>query len=393
VDVSQRAKQLMPSAIAETGDAARTSDVRSVAEVIDLAEGDPNFATPSAIVEGAVDGLRLGLTHYSSARGLGTLRRAILEGQAEFRDAGYEAESNIVITPGAKFALYAALMCLVDPGDNVMVLDPSWVSYDQMIRLAGGVPVHVPSTSADHFFPVAYERTVHSIPAKVWILNSPHNPTGRVYREAELRILLNWATADGAYVIADEIYKDITYDVPHCSVATFPEFRDRVLVVGGFSKTFAMTGWRLGYVVGPSSVLDKVAQFQQHTATCAAPFIQHAAEATTKSRAVRRGVDVMLADYRHRRAAVEEVLSGVAGLEVAPMEGTFYAWVAVSRLGITSAEFARRLLREHGVAVVAGLAFGECGNGWIRLCYGRQDLDTLRRALERFGEFVARLVA
>jgi len=387
MSISSRAQALSHSAIAEMGDLARAPGARAV---IDLAEGDPNFATPQPIIDEAVEGLRRGLTHYGSVRGLPALRECVLR-QTEFQGADYDADTNIVVTPGAKFALYAALMCLVDPGDRVVVIDPSWVSYDQMIRLAGGVPVHLRTTPAGRFFPELGEDRRSLDHAKVWIVNTPHNPTARVYEEGEFGSLLRAAVDTDSLVISDEIYKDVVFDAGHVSAARFAEFRDRVLVVGGFSKTYAMTGWRLGYAVGPKAVLAKIAQFQQHTATCAAPFVQYAGIAAMTSEAVKDAVKTMLVEYQDRRLAVQTIVRALGAIDLAPMQGTFYAWLDISRLGVTSREFAFQLMREHGVAVVPGIAFGESGEGWIRLCYGHQGLETLQLGLGRLGDFVGRL--
>lgn len=389
MNISSRAQALSHSAIAEMGDLARQSAGPGARAVIDLSEGDPSFATPPRIIDEAVEGLRKGLTHYGSVRGLPALRECLL-GQKEFQGADYRADANIVVTPGAKFALYAALMCLVDPGDRVVVIDPSWVSYDQMIRLAGGVPVHLRTTAGGRFFPELGDGG-NLASAKAWIINTPHNPTARVYEEGELARLLRAAADTDSVIISDEIYKDVVFDAAHVSAARFAEFRDRVVVVGGFSKTYAMTGWRLGYVVGPQTVLAKIAQFQQHTATCAAPFVQYAGIAAMTSAAVKDAVNTMLTEYEERRRAVQTAIDAMGAVDLAAMEGTFYAWLGISRLGVSSRDFALRLLREHDVSVVPGIAFGESGEGWIRLCYGHQGLEILSQALGRLGDFVGRL--
>ncbi|MFF4389884.1 pyridoxal phosphate-dependent aminotransferase [Streptomyces sp. NPDC001552] len=337
-------------------------------QVVNLAGGDPHFGTPEHVVDAARDALAEGFTHYTSSRGLPELRKAVADLLSLRSGVIRDPDNEVVITPSAKHAVFASLMAVLDPGDEVLIPTPSWVSYGQMVRLAGAQPVSVPLFAADNFTLSRELLEAKVTPrTKAIVLNSPTNPTGRVLSTSELRDIADFSAARDLVVISDEIYEDIVFgDNTHRSPAEYPECVDRTLTVSGFSKSFAMTGWRLGYVSGPQELMNAVLKVQEHSVGEAGSFIQRGGMAALLGN--RSPVRHMVEQYdRHRKWAHGE-LSQVPGIECALPEGAFYLFPDISALGFSDSHAcAQWLIDKAGVVVTPGSAFGPGGEGHIRL--------------------------
>lgn len=385
VPVAARMAEVRESGTVGLMDRARELRARGL-DVVSLAGGEPDFDTPSEVVEEAVRALREGFTHYVSSRGIPELRRAIAEKLHRENGLVYDPDSEIVVTVGAKMALLAAILALVEPGDEVVCFGPAWVSYQPMVALAGGHLVAVPLRAEGERFAFDEQEVRQSITArtKALLLNTPHNPTGKVFTQEELTLLAGLAREGGLVVIADEIYEHIVYDGRrHVSIASLGGMRERTVTVNGFSKAYAMTGWRLGYLAAPAVLASAALALTQQTTTCATSFAQKGAVA-----ALTRGgaaVAAMVAEFGRRRQYLLERFRAIPGVQLVPPQGTFYAFPRLP--GETpSAEVARRLLEERQVAVVPGSAFGDAGEGFVRLSFSCS-LEELSRGLDSLEAF------
>ncbi len=356
-------------------------------DVIDLGGGDPDFPTPSHIVDAAVAALRAGDTHYVESAGVVELREALAV-KLRRDNAVTMSADDVVVTPGAKAALYDAISALVEPGVDAMVLEPAWVSYRPMIEAAGGQVRAVPLSADDAFTVTRAALEAHVTAAtRVLVVNSPNNPTGRVLRGDELDALAAFACAHDLTVIADEVYEHLVYPPHrHVSLASLPGMAGRTLTVNGFSKAWAMTGWRLGYVAGPRELVKPIKVLHGHMVSCASSFGQRGALAALTGPVAPR--QVMVDAWERRGRWVCERLSASGALRCAPPEGAFYAFVDVRGTGLSDAvTFSRRLLDEAWVAVTPGDAFGASGRGHVRLSFAKSDAD-LERGVERLEAFV-----
>ncbi len=357
--------------------------------VFDLTAGEPDFDTPPHIVEAAYQALKGGFTHYVNSRGIGPLLAAISDKLEADNGLSYAPDREILVTIGGKQAIFAAIMATVEAGDEVLILDPAWVSYDPMVRLAGGVPVHVSLDPADGFR--ITERALMSRLSprtRMVVFNSPNNPTGRVATDEELAAIATVAERANLLVISDEIYEKLVYEGRrHRSVASLPGMRERTFVVNGFSKSYAMTGWRLGYMAGPANLMGAVLKVHQHSVTCATSFAQKAAVAALTG--PQDDLLRMVAEFRARRDLVVQGLNAIPGVKCPPIEGAFYAFPDVSAYG-TGTEVGQRLLQEAGVAVVPGVAFGASFANHVRLSFAASR-ETLERALEAMRAALARV--
>ncbi len=378
-----RLRGVEPSATVSIADKAKQL-VAQGRDVIDLSGGDPHFKTPRHIVEAAHHAMLEGDTHYAPSRGVPQLIRAV---QQKFsRDNGLEyAADEIVITPGGKLGLYATIMATVDPGDEVLLLSPAWVSYEPEVRLAGGTAVYVPLEPEDYRITPAVLRSVRAPRAKVLVFNTPNNPTGRVATEEEIRAVAEFAQERDLLVISDELYEKLLYDGRrHLSIASLPGMRERTVTINGASKSYAMTGWRLGYLGAPRELASQILKIQQHSVTSAATFTQFAtAEAIESSE---EDVRAMLREYERNRSLVVESLSSMDGVRCPCPEGAFYAFPSIGERD--SVEFARKLLDESGVAVTPGVAFGPTGEHHVRISFAVAT-RTLERAMERMRDALA----
>ncbi|MER6563750.1 pyridoxal phosphate-dependent aminotransferase [Streptomyces sp. NPDC001027] len=358
-------------------------------EVVDLGGGEPDFDTPGHVVDEAVGALRDGFTHYTPSRGLPALLRAVAAKLAEDNGVVVDAATDVVVTPSAKHALFAALVTVLDPGDELLVPTPSWVSYTEMARLIGARPVQVALDGADGFRITAQVLERHvSARTKALLVNSPNNPTGRSLTAEEAALIARFAQEHDILLISDEIYEKILYGGRrHVSLAAQPDCAERTITVNGFSKGYAMTGWRLGYAAGPTDLMAQLVKVQQHTVGCTASFVQRGGLAALSGS--QKPVAWMAAQYAARRDLVVRGLNSLPGVSCSPPDGAFYAFADVRGTGFAdSAAFARWLLREAAVAVMPGSAFGPGGEGFVRLSFAASP-ETLQTALDRMARALA----
>lgn len=385
--VAERVRQLRPSPTLAVSDRARALRQQGI-DVIDLGGGDPDFPTPTHICQAAADAMFRGETHYVASAGIPELRRAIARKlQAENRIP--VTPDEIIVTPGGKAALFVSILALVGPGDDVLMFDPGWVSYEPMVLMAGARCLHVPLLPEEN-----YRITREAIEAvltpqtRLMIVNSPNNPTGRVLTREEAEAIVAVAQEHDIVVISDEIYEKIIYDGrEHLSLAAFPGMAERTLTVNGFSKAYAMTGWRLGYVAGPAPLIRQIMKVHSHSATCATSFAQWGGVAALEG--PQDVIDAMVAAWDRRRRFVTERLNAIPGFRCPLPEGAFYAFPDVSGTGLSGQEVAQKLIEEAYVGVTPGDAFGASGSGCIRLSFATAD-ELLERALDRIANAFGR---
>lgn len=357
-------------------------------EVNDLGGGDPDFPTAAHIVDAADEAIREGFTHYVASKGIPGLLTAISEKLRRENGLGY-GPHNIIVTPSAKHALYIALLAILEPEDEIIIPTPSWVSYDAIARLMGSQPIDAELLSQDGFCitrELLESRVTHR--TKAVLVNTPNNPTGRVLSGAEREAVLSFAQDHDLFLISDEIYEKIIYDGrQHISLGASPGMLERTITVNGFSKAYAMTGWRLGYLAGPSDVVAEAVKAQQHTVGCAGSFVQRAGIAALDgSQSV---VDNMVGEYASRRKLLVEGLRSIPGVVCPPPDGAFYVFPDIRGTGFAdSVEFSEWLLREVRVAVTPGSAFGPGGEGHVRISFANSQ-EIIARALGRMSEALA----
>ncbi|TAJ45512.1 aminotransferase class I/II-fold pyridoxal phosphate-dependent enzyme [Methanofollis fontis] len=378
--VSERARLIPPSGIRKYFDLCI-----GMQDVISLGVGEPDYATPWKICEAGIYSIEQGITSYTSNRGYAPLCEALSADLAHRYGLRYSPDAEIIITSGVSEAADIAIRAVVDPGDEVLVIDPGYVSYAPCVTLAGGVPVPLPCRADDRFKITAEglaERVTER--TKAVILNFPNNPTGGVMGRDDYREIADIIVDNDLVLISDEVYSELTYGGTHCSPGTMDDLRERTIVLNGFSKAYAMTGWRIGYLCAPKEICDAALKIHQYVMLCAPVMGQLAALA-----ALREGEedkDAMVREYRLRRNLFVEGLNRI-GLTCHLPEGAFYAFPSVESTGLSDGEFAERLLVEQKVAVVPGSVFGEGGTGHLRCAYavGREDLSV---AIERMGAFI-----
>jgi aspartate aminotransferase len=376
-----RVTQVTESATLAVSNKARAL-ARQGVDVIDLGGGDPDFITPAHIRAAAERAMEAGLTHYVNSRGIPELLTALADKLRRENGLTYDPATEILVAPGGKQAIYATLMALVGPGDEVIIPEPAWVSYVPCVQLAGATPVPV-ALPADQNWTLTRAALAAAVTprTRLIIINSPSNPTGHVMRREELEAVAAVAADHDLLVMADEIYEHLLYDGHrHISFGTLPGMADRTLTINGFSKSYAMTGWRLGYVAARREIISEVLKVHSHSVTCATSFVQAGAVAALTG--PQDCIAEMRAAYTRRRALVTDGFNAIPGLRCPPIEGAFYAFVDVRGTGLDSTTFATRLLDEAHVAVTPGVAFGQAGEGFVRLSFANSD-DLLQRAIER----------
>jgi aspartate/methionine/tyrosine aminotransferase len=358
--------------------------------VVHLEIGEPDFETPGHIVAAAQAALEAGYTHYGPGLGLPELRQAVARYLQNWRNVEVDP-LRVVITPGGKPIMFFAILALVDPGDEVIYPDPGFPIYASMVRFVGGRPVPMPLREERHFrFDPDEFASLVSERTKLIIINSPHNPTGGVLTLEDLQAIAEVARARDIVVLSDEIYARLIYSGHHASIASLPGMLDRTILLDGWSKTWAMTGWRLGFGVFPSQLVEPVERLISNSVSCTASFSQRAAEAALDG--PQDGVERMLEEFRARRDVVVAGLNALPGVRCLEPEGAFYAFPNITATGVPSQELADYLLQDAGVACLSGTAFGEHGQGYLRLSYANS-LDNLQLALERMREALLRLPA
>jgi aspartate/methionine/tyrosine aminotransferase len=357
-------------------------------EIIHLEIGEPDFDTPQEIRAAAKRALDEGHTRYGPPAGLPELRRAIAAHIAETRGIPVAAD-EVVVTPGAKPVIFFTILALVEPGDEVILPNPGFPIYESVVNFVGGVPVSIPLLEERGFgFDMAELERRASKRTRLIILNSPQNPTGGVLGRDELGRIAEVARHYRIPVLSDEIYRAFLDDGAFASISACPGMKELTILVDGFSKSYAMTGWRLGYGVMPRPVADHLARLMVNSASCTATFVQHAGIAALAGD--RSSVQTMVAEFRRRRDLIVEGLQKLPGVSCALPRGAFYAFPSVKALGRPSRAIAQLLLDEAGVAVLAGTAFGAFGEGYLRLSYAAA-AEKIRTALDRMGEVLARL--
>lgn len=364
--------------------------VTTMKGVISLGIGEPDFDTPWHVRESTVFALERGATHYTSNLGYLELRKAIADYIRKNFNCAYNPENEVLITVGVSEALDLALRALMNPGDEVLYHEPCYVSYRATILFAHGTPVEI-ETRAENRFRLTRAMLEEKVTprTKVLMLNFPNNPTGAIMSRQDLEDIAAFARERDLIVITDEIYAELTYDTPHTSIVSLPGMRERTLFLHGFSKAWAMTGFRLGYACGPAELIEAMMKIHQYTMLCASSLSQKAAiEALARPQS---DVADMVAEYRRRRNFIAAAL-GDMGLECHRPLGAFYAFPSVARFGLSSRDFALKFLHEEKVAVVPGSAFGTCGEGFVRCAYATS-MDNIKEAMVRLKRFTGKLPA
>lgn len=358
-----------------------------IPDVISLGVGEPDFDTPWHIREAGIQALQSGKTFYTSNAGLQELRAAISSYTKRKTGLTYNPENQIIVTVGGSEAIDLALRALLNAGDEVIYLEPGFVSYYPCIKLADGIPVPIRLTEENRFRlkPEQLEAAV-TPKSKVLILSYPNNPTGAVMEKEDLEALLPVIQKHDLIVISDEIYGELTYGVKHCSIAGLPGMEQRTIIINGFSKSFAMTGWRLGYALGNHEIIEQMVKIHQFAVMCAPTISQYAA-----IEAMEQGdgdIEAMRESYDQRRKFLYHELQRL-GLPCFEPQGAFYMFPNIREFGLSSGEFALKLLKEEKVAVVPGDSFGECGEGFVRISYAAS-LQNLKEAVNRIFRFLSR---
>ena len=359
-------------------------------DVVFFSLGEPDFDTPSQVVDAAVESLRRGETHYTPNAGLPVLREAIAENLRAYDRVDYDPATEIAVTSGGMEALVLALMTLIEPGDEVILPDPSYTNYRDQVQICKGVPVYVPVREENGFqFDIDDLERAVTPRTRVIMLNTPANPTGGVASRAQLEQIAALAVRHDLYVLFDEVYKYLFYgDEPFFNIAAAPGMRERTLVIDSCSKTYAMTGWRVGWIAGPAAVVGCIPKLQENLCSCVPAFVQHGASCALRT----AGADAerMRAAYRARRDVIVDGINAIPGLSARVPEGAFYLFVNIRETGLSSEAFALRLLEEARVALSPGSAFGPSGEGYVRISYA-SDVAILRKGIQRISAFMERL--
>src|ERR1700726_4049799 len=383
MEISERAAQLTPSLTLSIDSKAKAMKAEGI-DVCGFGAGEPDFDTPEHIKQAAIEALQAGFTKYTPSAGIPELRAAIAEKLAADNGITYRA-SQVVVSNGAKHSCYNAILATCQPGDEVVIPAPYWVSYPDMVRLPGAEPVIVPTVERNNWKLRAEDFENAMTPrTKMLILNTPGNPTGAVYTREELQAIVDVATEEDIYILSDEIYEKLIYDdAQHHSIASLSKAAyDLTITVNGFSKSYAMTGWRLGYLAAPDAIAKAVDSIQSHTTANPSSFSQRGALVAL------RGDQQALADMREefdmRRNYMFDRISKIPNVTAVKPQGAFYVLVNISQLGLTSQNFSDRLLSKANVAVIPGAAFGD--DRTIRLSYATS-IDVIKKGLDRFQDF------
>ena len=375
--MKSRADLIKPSATIRLSELAKELK-KEGKDVIDLSVGEPDFKTPGNIVEAAYKALKEGKTFYAPAQGIPELREAIAEKLREENKIDARAE-NVIVTVGAKYAIYAVMQALINDGDEVILLEPAWVSYEACILLAGGKPVWIPHS--EDFKDAPIEDYVNE-KTKMIIINTPNNPIGVVYPKDFLKKVADIARDHNIYVISDEVYEKIIFEGKHYSIASFDDMFDRTVTINAFSKTYAMTGWRIGYAVANEDIIAKMRKIQSHSVTSPTTFVQYAAIEALKGD--QSFVEKMVKAFKERRDILSKGLKKL-NIPHAPPEGAFYIFADVRTDGDA---FSQDFLNRYYVAVTPGSAFGRRYSNWVRISYATSK-ENIKKMLERLEKFIS----
>ena len=349
-------------------------------DIINMVMGEPDFDTPKKIIDAATKSMNDGFTHYVSSMGLPELRKKIAHKLRVDNNVAYDP-NEILVTPSAKFAIYLALTSFLNDGDEVMVLDPSWVSYKALVQLAGATPISVP-LSYDTNYTVTEDILAQYVTPKtrMIILNTPNNPTGRVFTDAENKVLVDFIKKHDILAVSDEIYETIIFDGNrHVALASFPEIRDNVITVNGFSKSHAMTGWRIGYLAAEKSLIQEMLKVQMQVVTCTASFVQAAAITAFECKA---DVADMLGQYKRRRDYLVNELNTIPGFDCRMPQGTFYALPRVDYKGMSSERLSEYILEHAQVLLTPGSAYGLGTEKTLRISFATS-IENIEEAIKR----------
>ncbi len=383
--VSQRVQQIPASPTIAISNRVSKLKAEGV-DIISFSLGEPDFTTPANVIDATKASLDEGFTHYTPSMGIPELRKAIAAKVK--RDNGMDVTAaNVLVTP-TKQALFLIALTYIDPGDEVILADPCWVTYDAHVRLCGGVPVRVTTTYEDGFVidPAKIEAAI-TPKTRMIVLTTPSNPTGCVLPESVIREIAAIAAKHNVMVVADEIYESLVYEGKHFSIATCPGMEELAITVSGFSKTYAMTGWRVGWIVASETHIKEINKLQSQSISCCTSFVQKGAVEALEGD--QSAVREMISQFRVRRDLMVELVNAIPGLECKVPAGAFYVFVRYSA-DIPSADLAERLLNEAHVAVTPGSAFGPAGEGFIRLSYATSE-DNIREGLSRIAAFMKKL--
>ena len=378
--ISQRANAIKPSGIRKFFDL-----LSSIDGVISLGVGEPDYTTPWHIREAAIESIEKGQTMYTSNSGMPELRKELARYLKSEYKVDYDPTDELLITVGVSEALDLTMRAILDPGDEVILPDPSFVAYSSCVILAGGKPVHIPTYESNNF-----EITAKDIEERLTsktraiLIGYPSNPTGAVMSRKKLSDIAALALKHDLTVISDEIYSKLIYGAEFTCFASLPGMKEHTVFLGGFSKAFAMTGWRVGYAAAPKEIIAAMTKIHQYTMMCVSTMSQMAALEALKGE--QDSITEMVEDYNRRRQVIVKGLRDI-GLSCYEPKGAFYAFPSIRCTGMTSEEFAEKLLSEEKVAVVPGSAFGKCGEGYVRCCYATS-LTDIEEALKRMGRFV-----
>ena len=379
---SDKIKDIKPSGIRKFFDIAN-----KIEDCISLGVGEPDFETPWHITEEGIYSLEQGRTFYTSNQGLPELREEISKWNKRKYNLDY-SKDEIIVTCGGSEAIDIALRGCINPGDEVIILEPNYVCYEPDIILAGGIPVKIQLKNENEFRLTPNElESVITNKTKILLMNYPNNPTGAIMTKVDLEKIAEVVIKHDLLVISDEIYSELTYSGNHYSIGALPNMRERTLTINGFSKSFAMTGWRLGYLMGPKAIMDQVKKIHQFVIMSAPTISQYAG-----IEALRNGdkdIERMKKEYDKRRKYLLKEFNRL-GLPCFEPRGAFYCFPCIGKYGMTSEEFATKLLEKEHVVVVPGTAFGDSGEGFVRISYA-YSLDALKEAIKRIGQFLANI--
>jgi aspartate/methionine/tyrosine aminotransferase len=355
--------------------------------IVHLEIGEPDFATPDNIVEAGISAMQNGYTHYTPASGIFEAREAV----ASFVSRTLKTQvdpSEVVLVPGSKNVLLFTLLACIEPGDEVILPDPGYPAYESQVSFIGGVPKAV-TLREESDFRIDLDELASLVTPKtrMLIINTPQNPTGGVLTAEDVDFVCDLAEKHDLLVVSDEIYSQLVYGFDHVSPLSRPEMRERTVLMDGLSKSYAMTGWRLGYAVAPKALAAKLDQLMINSSSCAAGFTQMAAIEALSAPESAHAVSRMVKVFEHRRNLVVDGLNAIPGVRCNRPQGSFYAFPNIQETGFDERELSDRLLSEAGVAVLPGTAFGEAGKGFIRLAYTQSE-DELKRGLDRIGDFI-----
>ncbi len=388
---SERVKKVEPSLIRTVLN--RVDELKKMGhEIIALSAGEPDFNTPVDIKEATIDAINQNFTHYGSNRGYEALRKKIAEKTLEETNVLYNEQSEILVTNSGAEAINNAILSIIDEGDEAIVFSPAFVNYENMIKISGGVPVII-DLNRENGFEIDIEEVEKYITdrTKMLVINNPNNPTGAVYDKSVLKKLCELSVKHNFIIVSDEMYSKLVYeDDGFCSIASFPGMKERSVIINGFSKTYAMTGWRLGYLMANEKRINSILKIHQYSTTCSPTFIQIGVAKGMDTEQTKKEIMTMIEQFAERRSCLMQGLDRIDKLSYIVPKGAFYVMVDVSRTGLSGMEFAKRLLEEKYVAVIPGVGLSKMCTEFIRISFAAST-QHIQVALNRIEEFVNEL--